>query len=89
MEVRGELRAEKQFDPKPLLVMPTIAWSQEGIAQGHIKRGLIRKRANAQYSEISQQSEREGCGCYQTCTKEPKGPVFRYRREPLRFQRVA
>jgi hypothetical protein len=53
VEVRGELRAEKQFDPKPLLVMPAIAWSREATAQGHIKRGLIRKRANAQYSEIS------------------------------------
>jgi hypothetical protein len=80
VEVRGELRAEKKFDPKPLLVMPVITWSQEGTVQGHIKRGLIIKRANAQYFEISQQSEREGCGCYQTCTKEPKGTVFRYRR---------
>jgi hypothetical protein len=64
MEVRGELRAEKKFDPKPLLVVPAIMWSREVIAQGHIKRGLIRKRANAQYSDISQKSEREGHRCY-------------------------
>jgi hypothetical protein len=88
VEVRGELWAENKFDPKMLLETPEIAWSQEAIAQGHIKRGLIRKRANANYSEISQEREREGRECYYTYTKASKGHVFRYRREPLRFQRV-
>jgi F420-0:gamma-glutamyl ligase-like protein len=53
MEVRGELQDEKQFDPKLLLVTLAIAWSQECTAQGHIKRGLIRKRVDSQNSDIS------------------------------------
>jgi hypothetical protein len=53
MEVGGELWEEKNFDAKLLLVTPAIAWSQECTTQGHIKRGLIRKRVDSQYSDIS------------------------------------
>jgi hypothetical protein len=83
VKARGELWVEKQFDPKPLVVVPSIVWSHEVVAQGHIRKG-----ANAQYSEISQESKGEGCGFYQTCTKKSKGPVLIYKRGPIRFHRV-
>jgi hypothetical protein len=39
MEARSELWGENKFGLKPPLDVPTIAWSHELIAQGHIEGG--------------------------------------------------
>jgi hypothetical protein len=54
-----------------IILIPNLFWPRPQ-SRGHERSfpkvtsrgGLSEKRDDAQYSEISQESEREGCGCY-------------------------
>jgi hypothetical protein len=45
--VGGELRGEKWVGLKPLFPMPAITYFRKVTTQGHMKEGVVEKRASA------------------------------------------